>query len=57
MSTNFLSVSSSSLSSSQDPNEEISMNFCFLNGVKIKVKGKLDESFSDVFKRFHENQL
>lgn len=32
------------------------MNFCFLNGVKIPVKGKPDESFLDVFKRFHENQ-
>ena len=46
-----------SLRSSQiDLNEEIKMNFKFLNGQCEEVKGKLGEKFLHVFNRFREEQ-
>ena len=49
------SINSQSQSQS-DINEEITMEFKFLTGQIEKVKGKPDEKFYDVFKRFNETQ-
>ena len=48
-----ISDSTSSITQSST-NDEITMEFKFLTGQIEKVKGKLDEKFCDVFKRFHE---
>lgn len=39
-----------------DLNEEITMNFKFKNGQMMQIKGRADEKFHDVFKRFRENE-
>jgi len=36
--------------------QKITMKFTFLNTIIIFVEGKLNEKFSEVFKRFKENQ-
>ena len=36
--------------------KEITMRFLFTNNITIPVKGKLNEKFIDVFKRFQKNQ-
>jgi len=59
LSTNTQSTSDStnnSFSKSVDSNKEITIIFRFITGQNQKVKGKLKEKFSDVFKRFHENE-
>ena len=45
---------STTTKSQSDYNDEITMEFKFLSGQIEKVKGRLDEKFYDVFKRFHE---
>jgi hypothetical protein len=55
--TQFSTNVQSNLSTSQvDLNAEIKMEFKFLTGQREIVKGKLNEIFYDVWKRFHENQ-
>ena len=55
--TQFSTNVQSNLSTSQvDLNAEIKMEFKFLTGQREIVKGKLNEIFYEVWKRFHENQ-